>query len=70
MKSVRACVRACVCVREREGCCIACIYLALLCAIIQRFRGCKGCNKPISSTIFNFNKIVIGMNIDSNTPDS
>ena len=27
-------------------------------------------NKPIRSTIFNFNKIVTDINIDSNTPDS
>ena len=27
-------------------------------------------NKPIRSTVFNFNKIVTDINIDSNTPDS
>ena len=27
-------------------------------------------NKPIRSTIFNFDKIVTDINIDSNTPDS
>ena len=27
-------------------------------------------NKPIRSTIYNFNKIVNGIDIDSNTPDS
>ena len=27
-------------------------------------------NKPIRSTIFNFNKIVTDINIDTNTPDS
>ena len=27
-------------------------------------------NKPIRSTIFNFNKIATDINIDSNTPDS
>ena len=27
-------------------------------------------NKPIKSTIFNYNTIVTDMNIDSNTPDS
>ena len=26
-------------------------------------------NKPIRYTIFNFNKVVIDINIDSNTPD-
>ena len=31
---------------------------------------CYKYNKPIRSTIFNFNKIVTDMNIDSNTPDS
>ena len=31
---------------------------------------CYKYNKPIRSTIFNFNKIVTGINIDSNTPDS
>ena len=31
---------------------------------------CYKCNKPIKSTIFNFNNIVNDMNIDSNTPDS
>ena len=27
-------------------------------------------NKPIRSSIFNFNKIITDINIDSNTPDS
>ena len=31
---------------------------------------CYKYNKPIRSTIFNFNQIVTNMNIDSNTPDS
>ena len=31
---------------------------------------CYKYNKPIRSTIFNFNKIVTEINIDSNTPDS
>ena len=31
---------------------------------------CYKYNKPIRSTIFNFNKNVTDMNIDSNTPDS
>ena len=31
---------------------------------------CYKYNKPIRSTIFNFNKIVNGIDIDSNTPDS
>ena len=31
---------------------------------------CYKYNKPIRSTIFNFNKIVTDMDIDSNTPDS
>ena len=31
---------------------------------------CYKYNKPIGSTIFNFNKIVTDINIDSNTPDS
>ena len=31
---------------------------------------CYKLNKPIRSTVFNFNKIVIDINIDSNTPDS
>ena len=31
---------------------------------------CYKYNKPISSTIFNFNKIVTDIDIDSNTPDS
>ena len=31
---------------------------------------CYKYNKPIKSTIFNFNKIVTDINIDSNTPDS
>ena len=31
---------------------------------------CYKYNKPIRSTIFNFNKIVTDINIDSNTPDS
>ena len=31
---------------------------------------CYKYNKPIRSTIFNFNKIVTDNNIDSNTPDS
>ena len=31
---------------------------------------CYKYNKPIRSTIFNFNKIVTDLNIDSNTPDS
>ena len=31
---------------------------------------CCKYNKPIRSYIFNFNKIVTDMNIDSNTPDS
>ena len=31
---------------------------------------CYKYNKPIMSTIFNFNKIVIDIAIDSNTPDS
>ena len=31
---------------------------------------CYKYNKPIKSTIFNCNKIVTDINIDSNTPDS
>ena len=31
---------------------------------------CYKYSKPIRSTIFNFNKIVTDINIDSNTPDS
>ena len=31
---------------------------------------CYKYNKPIRSIIFNFNKIVTDINIDSNTPDS
>ena len=31
---------------------------------------CYEYNKPIRSTIFNFNKSVTDVNIDSNTPDS
>ena len=31
---------------------------------------CYYYNNPISSTIFNFNKIVTDIDIDSNTPDS
>ena len=31
---------------------------------------CYKYNKPIRSTIFNFDKIVTDMDIDSNTPDS
>ena len=31
---------------------------------------CYKFNKPIRSTLFNFNEIVTDMNIDSNTPDS
>ena len=31
---------------------------------------CYKYNKPIRSTIFNFNKIVTDINIDFNTPDS
>ena len=31
---------------------------------------CYKYNKPIRSTVFNFNKILTDMNIDSNTPDS
>ena len=31
---------------------------------------CYKYNKPIRSTIFNFNKIVTDINIDSNTPYS
>ena len=31
---------------------------------------CYKYNKPISSTIFNFNKIVTDIDIDSNTSDS
>ena len=31
---------------------------------------CYKYNKPIRSTIFNFNKIVTAIHIDSNTPDS
>ena len=31
---------------------------------------CSKYNKPIRSTILNFNKIVPDINIDSNTPDS
>ena len=31
---------------------------------------CFEYNKPIRSTIFNFNKIVTDIDIDSNTPDS
>ena len=31
---------------------------------------CYKYNKPIRSTIFNFNKILTDLNIDSNTPDS
>ena len=31
---------------------------------------CYEYNKPIKSTILNFNKIVTDINIDSNTPDS
>ena len=31
---------------------------------------CYKYNKPIRSTIFNFNKIVTEINIDSNIPDS
>ena len=31
---------------------------------------CYKCNKPIRATIFNFNKLVIDINIDSNTLDS
>ena len=31
---------------------------------------CYKYNKPIRSTIFNFNKIVTDINIDSNNPDS
>ena len=31
---------------------------------------CYKYNKPIRSTIFNFNKIVTDIDIDSNTPDS
>ena len=31
---------------------------------------CYKYNKPIRSTIFNFNKIVTDINMDSNTPDS
>ena len=31
---------------------------------------CYKYNKPIRSTIFNFNKIVIDISVDSNTPDS
>ena len=31
---------------------------------------CYKYNKPIRSSIFNFNKIVTDINIDSNTPDS
>ena len=31
---------------------------------------CYKYNKPIRSTIFNFNKMVTGINIDSNTPKS
>ena len=31
---------------------------------------CYEYNKPIRSTIFNLNKIVTDINIDSNTPDS
>ena len=31
---------------------------------------CNKYNKPIRSTIFDFNKIVTDINIDSNTPDS
>ena len=31
---------------------------------------CYKYNQPIRSTIFNFNKIVADINIDSNTPDS
>ena len=31
---------------------------------------CYKYNKPIRSTIFNLNKIVTAINIDSNTPDS
>ena len=31
---------------------------------------CYKCNKPIRSTIFNFNKIVNDLDIDYNTPAS
>ena len=31
---------------------------------------CYNYNKPIRSTIFNFNKIVNDIDLDSNTPDS
>ena len=31
---------------------------------------CYKYNKPIRSTIFNFNKIVTDIDVDSNTPDS
>ena len=31
---------------------------------------CYKYNKPIRSSIFNFDKIVTGINIDSNTPNS
>ena len=31
---------------------------------------CYKYNKPIRYTVFNFNKIVTDMNIDSNTPNS
>ena len=31
---------------------------------------CYEFNKPIRSSIFNFNKILTDINIDSNTPDS
>ena len=31
---------------------------------------CYNYNKPIRSTIFNYNKIVTDIDIDSNTPDS
>ena len=31
---------------------------------------CYEYNKPIRSTMFNFNKIVTDIDIDSNTPDS
>ena len=31
---------------------------------------CYKYNKPIRSTVFNFNKILPDINIDSNTPDS
>ena len=60
--------------KERRKCCLK--QMPVISSIPNYFNNsetpiiCYKYNKPIRSTIFNFNKIVNDLDIDSNTPAS